>query len=443
MPAALSSTPADVPIPARPDRISAWFDHRLSAIGLHGRFRRDCALAVLLALAMAALPAVVLADPAVAGLLPTESTAVRLSFVLLTGQTLLLCLRRVAPQLCLGLVVLLQGVMSALLPLEVTLNGPATAVAVYTCATLLPVRRTVRLVAGAALVGSGGILVALVRNPAPVLGITQLLTEVVALAAAALVGVSVATRRRYVELVRVHAAEALAAQRRRAEAAVGRERNRMARELHDIAAHHLSGMVVQAGVVEQLVDRDPERARRIAGEVRRQGRRTLRDLRMVVGTLREPGTGGRPEDDDPVPGLAELDRLVETARELGTPVDLEHRGRAVTPPPITDVTCYRVVQEALANAREHAPGAPVRITVTGAPGQVMIEIGSAPAGNPAERPGADRMRGYGLIGMRERAQLVGAEFEAGPTADGGWLVRLVVPVEPSDPWDTEDTGDAA
>ena len=443
MPAAPPSPPGDVLVPARPDRLSAWFDRLGNAAGLRGRFRRDCALAVLLALLMAALPAVVLADPAVGGLLRPESAAVRASFVLLIGQTLLLCLRRVAPELCVVLVVLVQGVISALLPLEATLNGPATAVAVYTCATLLPTRRTAWLVAGAALVGSGGVLVALVRDPAPAWGITQLLTGVVVLAAAALVGVSVATRRRYVELVRVHAAEALAAQRRRAEAAVGRERTRMARELHDIAAHHLSGMVVQAGVVEQLVDRDPERARRIAGEVRRQGRRTLRDLRMVVGTLREPGTGGRPEDDDPVPGLAELDRLVETARALGTPVDLEHRGRAVTAPPITDVTCYRVVQEALANAREHAPGAPVRITVTGAPGQVMIEVGSAPAGDPAEHPAGDGMRGYGLVGMRERAQLVGAEFEAGPTADGGWLVRLVVPVEPSDPGDTGDTGDAA
>lgn len=443
MPAALWPPPADVPTPPRPDRLSSWIDHALSAAGLRGRFRRDCAFAVLLALVMAALPAVALTDHALAGLRPPESAALRASFDLLIGQTLLLCLRRVAPQLCLVLVVLVQGVVAALLPLEAMLNGPATAVAAYTCATLLPARRTAWLVAGAALVWGGGVLAALVRAPAPALGIAQIITGIVVLAAATLAGFSVATRRRYVELVRVHAAEAVSAQRSQAEAAVGRERARMARELHDIAAHHLSGMVVQAGAVERLVDRDPEAARRLAGEVRQQGRRTLRDLRMVVGTLREPGAGGRPEDDDPVPGLAELDRLVETARGLGTPVDLECRGRPAEPAPIADVTCYRVVQEALANAREHAPGAPVRVTVSGAARQVVLEIANAPAGTAGQGRAEDGTRRYGLIGMRERAQLVGAEFEAGPTADGGWLVRLVVPVEPSAPGDTGDTGDAA
>lgn len=434
--------PAELALPAPPDRTSVWLDRRLTAVGLAGPLGRDIALAVLIALLMVGLLTVVMsapADPRVSDLVPPAGTWTWATYTIVVVQSLLLGVRRVAPRLCLGLVVALQAAVPLLLPLEATLRGPATAVAAYTCATLLPTRRAGYVVTAAALMESAGVLAAALSGPGAAAAVVaaQLVSGIGTLAVAALVGAAVATRRRYVELVRVRAAEVIAAQRDRAEAAVGRERTRMARELHDIAAHHLSGMVVQAGVVEQLVDRDPERARRIAGEVRRQGRRTLRDLRMVVGTLREPGTGGHPEDDDPVPGLAELDRLVETARDLGTPVDLERRGPAVTPPPITDVTCYRVVQEALANAREHAPGAPVRISVTGAPGQVAIEIGSAPAGDPAQCPAGDGMRGFGLVGMRERAQLVGAEFEAGPTADGGWLVRLVVPVEP------DDEGDAA
>lgn len=427
-------------VPAPPaGRLAVRADRALTAAGLTGPFRRDAALAVLLAAVTVLLLAVASADPVVTDLVGPVPATVQ---ALVAGQTLLLCLRRVAPGSCLMLVAVAQAALSLLAPLEVTVRGPATAVAAYTCGTALPARRTGWLVALAALAETGGIVLAAARagggtgsTPA------EVVSGVAVLAVGALAGSWVATRRRYLELVELRAGEAVAVQRARADAAVRRERTRMARELHDIAAHHLSAMVVQAGVVEQLVERDPPTARRTAGELRQQGRRTLRDLRTVVGTLREPGVVEDPGTDAPVPGLAGLDRLVDQVRALGTPVVLECRGEQPAPAPIADVTCHRVVQEALANAREHAPGAAVRVAVTTAPGRVLVEVENDPPLSPAAaREPRDGTRGYGLVGMRERAQLVGATFEAGPTTEGGWRVRLAVPVEQDEPdTTTEDT----
>nr|WP_276611866.1 histidine kinase [Kineococcus vitellinus] len=204
----------------------------------------------------------------------------------------------------------------------------------------------------------------------------------------------------------------------------------MARELHDVAAHHLSGMVVQAAAVEKLVDRDPPAARAGAAWIRAQGRQTLDNLRLTVGVLRETseqtsgaGTGA---ERTPTPGLASLEELVQTARELGTSVELIRRGPPRTLPPIADISCFRVAQEALSNARQHAPGAAVTILLELSPHEVGLEVsdsGSPQAARP-RRAGA----GVGLIGMRERAELIGADFSAGPLPGGGWRVRLRIPV---------------
>ncbi|MBC8091826.1 MAG: hypothetical protein H7Y15_07800, partial [Pseudonocardia sp.] len=231
------------------------------------------------------------------------------------------------------------------------------------------------------------------------------------------------------------------AQQARTDAAIRAERSRMARELHDIAAHHLSGMVVQAAVVERLIDRDPPAAKEAAAWVRGQGKETLHNLRLAVGALREPepgedggwdvsGTGGAP-----VPGLADLDRLVGAARDLGTPVEIVREGRWRELPPIADVTFYRVAQEALSNAREHATGAPVRLALRRGESEVSIEVVNQ--AGPADRGGVDARpdgrRGFGLIGMGERAHMLGARFDCGPTAAGGWRVAMTLPLDRETP----------
>ncbi len=192
-------------------------------------------------------------------------------------------------------------------------------------------------------------------------------------------------------------------------------------------------MVVQAGAAEKLADRDAPALAPTLGWIRRQGKETLENLRMVVGALRDPGEfpgGGRGEvageSDAPVPGMAVLDRLVETERELGVEVVLERTGPDLELPPVADVMFYRVAQEALANARDHAWGAPVRVELARGEREVELRVDNDPGVEREER--AKASRGLGLIGMRERADLVGATLETGTTETGGWSVRLVLPL---------------
>lgn len=427
-------TPLDTTVPvagtAWPDRVWVRIDRVLTVVGLVGVFRRDCALAVVVALGMLGVLGLTTIDPELAlDGLAADDFAVALAAVAV--QCLLLCLRRVAPTTTLVLVVLAQIAMTVLMPPGGAVHGPALLIAAYTCAIVLRFRRVVWLTTTALVVELAvhAVVNALAEPPPALHTYLSLLTaQILNLALSyyggVLLGVHVATRRRYLELVQLRAHEAVATQQDRVRAAIGQERSRMARELHDLAAHHLSGMVVQAGVVEKLVDRDPERARATAAWVRQQGRRTLHDLRLVVGALREPG-----QDDDvsgTVPGLAQLDQLVDIARDLGTPITVERHGSAELPP-IADITVHRVAQEALSNARDHAPGAPVHVLVDIRDGEVVLEVVNGPSVGGGKL--AADSRGFGLMGMRERAQLVGATLHAGATPDGGWRVRLAVPYE--------------
>jgi signal transduction histidine kinase len=439
---------------AWPDRFGAWLDDRLTRTGLSTEFQRDCALALLVFLGSAAVLPVLFtaAGPVeVQGLAPFHVVVV---IVVLSAQALMLCLRRVSPALCLWMVALLQVALLAVVPGGGTFRGVAPFVAAYSCGALLPVARAARAVVGVAVLeGAAFAAVAIAPGltmasqigiggpptaPADVasLVIGQLLSSVVTYVAAAAVGAWVGTRRKYVELLRVRATELIHAQQARTDAAILAERSRMARELHDIAAHHLSGMVVQSAVVERLIDHDPHAAKEAAAWIRRQGRETLHNLRLVVGVLREPGHGeGRAGDQDtpgdtgtPVPGLAVLDRLVASARDLGTPVELVRDGQLRTLPPIADVTFYRVVQEALSNAGEHAPGAPVRIVLRDGESGVSLEVSNGPAARAVAAP-PDSHRGFGLIGMGERAQMIGASFHSGPTSSGGWQVSMMLALQ--------------
>ncbi|WP_147453908.1 sensor histidine kinase [Nocardiopsis sp. Huas11] len=453
--------------PRPPGRPQEW----LQRLGVRSDLARDGLLAVAVALVSSVI-LWALVDPM------AEVEGIRLSpaatsafTAVMCAQSLLLWARRRYPVLCLAAVVLLQVVIVAMLPMYTTVQGLAPFVAAYTCGALLPTRRLVWTLA-AVTVGHGvigglvtGMLVdpALVRQDAPtavrpdsgevtwLIG-GLLLSALVVYVGFALLGAFVATRRRYVDLLRERAAEAVQRQRERAEGAIMAERARMARELHDIAAHHLSGMVVQAGAAERLIGRDDRAAREATAWVRAQGRETLDSLRMVVGALREPGeepastgdalahTGDPGSRGAPVPGAAALDRLVGTERDLGAAVDLVREGEPYDLPPVADVTVYRVAREALSNAREHAPGAPVRVTLAYAGTRVVLEVDNGPRPDGGAASGADTgrgsdsaraslaPRGLGLLGMRERAQLVNAELAAGPTARGGWRIRLDLPV---------------
>ncbi|MCE7082076.1 sensor histidine kinase [Streptomyces sp. ST2-7A] len=446
-------------------RLTARLDERLNRAGLRTPFARDlltAAAVAVLSVGMLLLTLLILAR-AEDIRLPVPATAV---LILLVGaQSAVLCVRRRNPVACLSIVAGLQLAALPFFPAGVNFQGLAPFVAAYTCGTLLPARARIRLLAavtvlhglvGAVVAGAFVTSVGAVDLGFPVgSGDDPLLRfleatvwAVLVYGGSALVGIHVGTRRRYLELLRVRADEAIRAQRERAENAIRAERTNMARELHDIAAHHLSGMVVQAGAVERLIGRDDRAAREATAWIRARGRETLDGLRLVARTLRDPGwdteyPGAGPGGGDgpvplgaPMPGVAALDALVRAERELGIIVELVREGDPYPLPPVADVTVHHVARQALSNAREHAPGAPVRILLRHEAGRVVLEVdngpgrvgeGDAPAGEGAE-PG-NAPRGMGLIGMGERAHLVNGRLMAGPTPSGGWRVRLEIPVD--------------
>ncbi|MEU8665268.1 sensor histidine kinase, partial [Actinoplanes philippinensis] len=281
---------------------------------------------------------------------------------LITAQTLLICLRRITPVWCLALMLALQCAISAAVPPGAGLRGVGLAVAVYTCGTVLVTRTAIVLAVITAVVEIGGYAaVSLPAAPDLPLELTRIAAHLVLSlllhVGAALLGAHLAMRRRFAEVVAAGAAADAAAHRARTEAALTAERARTARELHDVAAHHLTSLIVQATLVERLVGRDPDAARRHAAAVREEGRNTLHNLRRIVGALRsDDGTDPHLPDGS---GLAMIDKLVSGGEAVLT-VD----GAPGVQDPAVELALYRVAQEALTNARDHAPGAPVTIALT-------------------------------------------------------------------------------
>nr|WP_277344786.1 histidine kinase [Cellulomonas sp. IC4_254] len=195
----------------------------------------------------------------------------------------------------------------------------------------------------------------------------------------------------------------------------------MARELHDIAAHHLSGIALMASAIDRQITTDPEAARQGVREVREQSRVVLADLRRLVGLLRQDDGA-----ETSALTLAAVRDLVGADAVLDVlPADADP-GDGVGP--LAQLAGYRMVQESLANARAHAPDAACRVTVDARAADVVVL--TVRNGPPGREPVPSEHGGHGLRGMRERAELVGADLRHGPTPDGGWEVRLVLPREP-------------
>lgn len=200
--------------------------------------------------------------------------------------------------------------------------------------------------------------------------------------------------------------------------AVVEDRVRVARELHDVVAHHLSVVAVQAGLARYVLRSDPATADAALGTVLDTGREALHELRRVLELLREdPARTGF----DPTPGLAGLPDLVGRVRQAGVPVELVVTGSPRPLPPGVELCAYRVVQESLTNVVKHAGAAPTRVTVEHGPAGLRVTVTDDGASYPAGRSG------NGLRGMRERAMLYGGTLHAGPRPKGGFEVRLVLP----------------
>ena len=207
----------------------------------------------------------------------------------------------------------------------------------------------------------------------------------------------------------------------RAHAEVLAERTRIARDLHDLVAHSVSLMTVQAGAARLLLPADPARARESLRSVEETGREALADLRRLFGIVRS-------EEGDaaltPQPGLARLDALLEQTRTAGLPVEVAIEGERRMLPPGVDLTAYRIVQEALTNALKHA--GPARAQVTIRYGREVLDLEITDDGR---RTRNGEGTGHGLVGMRERVALYGGEFEAGPRRRDGYAVHARLPIE--------------
>jgi signal transduction histidine kinase len=238
--------------------------------------------------------------------------------------------------------------------------------------------------------------------------------------AAWLAGLALSSRSQQALELRARAERAERDREDEARRAVEEERARIARELHDVVAHSVSVMVVQAGGVRRLLDPDQDRQREALLAIENTGRAALTEMRRMLGVLRsdEPQAGPLA----PQPGLEHLDRLLEQTRQAGLSVELEVEGEPVPLAAGIDLSAYRIVQEGLTNTLKHAgPGANARVIVRYLPEQLELEVsndGTLPSNGD----------GHGLVGMRERVALYGGTLEAGPGKNGGYSVRARLPV---------------
>lgn len=256
--------------------------------------------------------------------------------------------------------------------------------------------------------------------------VTASLTSLATAAVAYAVGARRAVRQSQIEGAEAAEREQTA----RAAQAQAAERARIAREMHDVLAHRISLVAMHAGALNYRQDLSDEERRTATATIERNAREALTELREVLGVLRDPdavgGVATRPEA--PQPALRDLGALVVEARTLGASVDLTDESGAVSER--AGRTAYRVVQEALTNARKHAPGAPVAVSVTGGDQADLVVTVSQP-----EQSGTGRFRaespppgsGLGLVGLKERVELAGGSFRAGPDSTGSWVVTARLP----------------
>ncbi|OKI05147.1 two-component sensor histidine kinase [Streptomyces sp. CB02923] len=250
---------------------------------------------------------------------------------------------------------------------------------------------------------------------------------------AAAAGDAVRSRRAFVTAIRERAERAERTREEEARRRVAEERMRIARELHDVVAHHIALVNVQAGVASHVMDSRPDQAKQALAHVREASRSALDELRATVGLLRQSDDPQAPTE--PAPGLGVLDQLVDSFVRAGLPVALDVPGSADALPAAIDLTAYRIVQEALTNVHKHAgAGARATVRIVRSPDNLTVTVlddgadegDSGPDGREQGTGG-----GHGLIGMRERVAALRGTLETGPRPAGGFQVRVRLPLQPT------------
>lgn len=350
---------------------------------------------------------------------------------LVAMQALLLVLRMRAPITVFAGTVLLDAVILATSAGELGVGSLGVIFAAYGMARRSPRKPAlIALVAGAlvaTLVGTVALLLGS-RESLFVVIVTVVARIALEYAAPAAVADYFRGRERLAEALQEQARMAERERRELAERQVRAEREELARELHDIAGHHLSGIIVSAQAATALTRTDVDRAREMMRTVQDDARSALADLRRTVGLLRsaDDASTGAPS---PVPTVAGIAALVEVARERGQRVALTPLGQARPLGALAETTAYRMVQESLANAARHASGAAVAVIVRFEPDALEITVSNEPATERSVPTAEIRGAGYGLSGMAERAQLIGGQLSTGRDEAGGWTNRLRIPFD--------------
>lgn len=237
-------------------------------------------------------------------------------------------------------------------------------------------------------------------------------------------GDAVRSRRAFVAAIRERAERAERTREEEARRRVAEERLRIARDLHDVVAHHIALVNVQAGVASHVMDKRPDQAKEALAHVREASRSALNELRATVGLLRQSGDPEAPTE--PAPGLARLDELTGTFRSAGLQVEVARADLGTTLPAAVDLAAYRVIQEALTNVQKHAgPEAKAEVSVVRVGPNVEITVLDDGAGDDETVEGG----GHGLLGMRERVTALRGTLTTGPRYGGGFRVHAILPLK--------------
>lgn len=360
----------------------------------------------------------------------TELPALIVPVVLLLS--LVVALRRRMPERMLVLA-LVVGLAQLVLDVATVPADFALLVIVYTVAAV-GARWASRLALTAGLCAAP---LAQLRWPSPHAGTAENVALSVILAVpfalAWVLGDSIRTRRAYFAQLEERAARLEKEREAQAKVAVAAERARIARELHDVVAHNVSVMVVQADGAAYVLDAAPDQAKKALETISTTGRQALAEMRRLLGVLR---TGEHQEAGEyvPQPGLQQIEDLVEQCRESGLPVDFKVEGTSRELPHGVELTAYRIVQEALTNTRKHGgpnAGASVRLVYFDDGLGLLVEDDGKGAPHELYEEGGFDGQGHGLIGMRERVGMVGGTLDAGPRPGGGFRISALLPLKPA------------
>ncbi|MEU1182270.1 sensor histidine kinase [Streptomyces sp. NPDC005820] len=358
------------------------------------------------------------------------------SMALLVPVTFLLCLvialRRLMPEKMLVLAALL-GLAQLVLNVGVTAADFSLLVIVYTVAAT-GARWSSRL---ALVMALSAATLAQLRWPHPHASVpgqvAVIVFQTVPFALAWVLGDSIRTRRAYFAELEERNARLEKEREAQAKVAVAAERARIARELHDVVAHNVSVMVVQADGAAYVLDAAPDQAKKALETISSTGRQALAEMRRLLGVLR---TGEHQEVGEyvPQPDVEQIEDLVQQCRGSGLPVDFKIEGTPRPLPSGVELTAYRIVQEALTNTRKHGgpnAGASVRLVYFDDGLGLLVEDDGKGAPHELYEEGGADGQGHGLIGMRERVGMVGGTLDAGPRPGGGFRISVLLPLKPA------------